>query len=221
MVNSMVADFEDFKAWLESDGEIEFDMWAQDPAQFELLRELYPAIHVYSAGGLFPFQAEGLIDGHPFYYRSEWGSASLRVGTPDGEKPYLGASIMWSANMDIPEDNEREKFQLYLLQLVTKLRRAPFLYEFEGFKVEWLKDQDWHWSINRNERETRPSWGYDPQEAYAELFQPSAYLLEKGFSEENQLRMKTACEFNPVPVNVDDRVFPEVDPPFLSFKLPE
>lgn len=205
-----------FNEWLESDGTVPFDLWAQDPGMFPLLSESYPGILVASAGGLVPFQAEGLLDGHPFYYRDEWGFASLKVGLPDGDRPYSYFDTFWAAQLETEAWQEGRDFEKNLLALLPLLSRSDYLYEFEALKVLWAPEAQWQWALNAQEREVVLSRGFTPEDAFAKLYEPSPYLAEKGFRPEEQVKLALAREINPAPLNRDERKFPEIDPPFLT-----
>lgn len=212
----MPFDFEAFKAYIESDGEIEFDLYARDPGDYAELAEIVPGLVVSSAGGSMPFQAEGLIEGYPFYYRDEQGGASLRVGSVDGERPYLGESTLWSASENTEDGHENEDFPINLLRLIKKLKRSPFPYEFEGYDLDYLNDGSWNFTVNRNKIATYGGWGYNPEEAYQAMFVKSEYLEEHGCSEVQQLAMMLAHEFKKEPINADERIYPEISPGFIQ-----
>lgn len=210
----MALDFEAFKAYIESDGEIEFDLYAQDPHDWSWLQEIIPGIVISSAGGVVPFQAEGLIYGHPFYYRDRHGSASLSVGAKDGEKPYLGDTTLYSAGCETPEFEGGEHFIRNLVRLVPELKRSPFPYEFEGWKLNFANDGEWNYTIDSVEKTRHCGWGYTREEAYDYLSKTSTYLEEHGFTPEKQMQAILDQDFDRIPVKDDTRVYPEVDPPF-------
>lgn len=210
----MTANFESFKEWLESDGSIPFDMYAQDPSDWSWLQELIPGFIVSSAGGAVPFQAEGLFQGYPFYYRDRGGVASLRVGELDGDPPYQGNSILYTASRETPEFEGSKHFISNLTKLIPLLDRALYLYDFIGKKLIYASTQDWSYTVSPTETEVTSSWGMTPEEAYLELMAPSRYLIEHGASAELQERMCLDRAFNPIPLNVDDRHFPASMPNF-------
>lgn len=211
----MAIDFESFKAWIESDGEIPFDMYAQDPNEWAWLQEIIPGLVIASAGGMAPFQAEGLYYGHPFYYRDRHGWASFRVGALDGEAPYLGNEILYIAGVETEEFVGGEHFIRNLVNIIPNLKRSEFPYEFEGKKLNLFNDKSWGYSVSETEKEIRVGWGHTPEEAYPNIFTTSAYLMEHGASAEHQLKMVQDGEFSPIPVNKDERRYPAVDPEFV------
>lgn len=209
--------FEAFKAYLESDGEIEFDMWARDPKDYPYATERYPGLVVFSAGGMLPFQAEGLVDGYPWYYRDEWGKASLRVGELNGERPYADYETLWSASCSVAEWQESAHFEETLVKLVGLLEKSPFCYTFVGNKLLFANNPDKPWEFTVSEElEERAGWGHSPEEAFDDLFVPSDYLSQNGCSEDKQFEMALARNFNRTPVSMDKRVYPEVTPDFLK-----
>lgn len=205
----MAIDFEAFKAYLESDGEIEFDLWAQNPGDWTWLQEIIPGIIISSAGGIVPFQAEGLLEGLPFYYRDRHGSASLRVGTADCDFPY-GDDVLYSSSVETPEYEGRENFIKNLVKLVKTLEKAPLLYKFEGKKLIFKNDKSWGYEISETEMDESYGWGHSPEEAWDYMLQPSAYLVEHGCSEDMQLQMNLDRAISRTPKNQDTRVYPEI-----------
>lgn len=61
---------------------------------------------------------------------------------------------------------------------------------------------------------TYQSWGTTPTEAYARLHEPSQWLVEKGWSVEDQRTNDRLKAIDPIPVNEDTRVFPDPEPVF-------
>lgn len=211
---------EAFISYLESgdDEGVEFDLYAQNVDSWLWLQELIPGIVVSSAGGVAPFEAQGLLHGHPFYYRDRHGYASLSIGAIDGEAPYLGDTTLYGASTETSEGDGEASFVKNLLKLVPKLERTPFPYEFQGRKIEWgnVPIQERKYRVVEGEFDEFPSvgWGYFPEEAFQELAKPSEYLLSRGWTEEIQREIYELRAFSPVPVKTDERKYPEVDPPF-------
>lgn len=212
----MPIDFEAFEAYIESDGEIEFDPYAQNPDDWAILREIIPELIISSAGGLMPFQAEGLIEGYPFYYRDKYGSASLSVGATDGERPYLGDTTLWVSHCESVDGAEGKIFSKNIVNLIQSLEKSPFPYEFEGYALRFQKDKSWDFAVDKNEKTRTVGWGHSPEEAYLRIFEPSAYLEKAGCSTARQLEMTRAREFDKTPVVTDERVYPSILPNFLK-----
>ena len=208
----MVASFENFKEWLESDGSVDFDIHAQNPSEWAWMSELVPTLVVSSAGGMFPFQAEGLIHGLPFYFRQRGESVSLSVGEADGEA--FGESILYSAKLTEEELADKQDFVTMFLKLVPKLAPAKFLWRFEGKKLTYANKFSWEFSVSDTEKEDVYGWGMTPEEGLAFSRLTSAYLVDKGCSAELQEKMWLAKEINPTPINEDNRVWPEATPNF-------
>jgi hypothetical protein len=210
----MGIDKDAFKAFVESDGSIPFDLFAQDVSEWAWLDEFIPGVVVSSAGGMFPFQAEGLIHGYPFYYRHEWGSASLRVGEIDGETPYLDS--LWSSRVDYDDKIGEENFPKLLIQLVSLLEKSQFLYKFKGRRIDFLNDGSWSFTVSDEfEKHDRGAWGHNAVEAFMELRKPNEYLIEHGCSAEQQDAIWVAHDYDPIPTNRDERKFPEFNPSFI------
>ncbi len=174
---------------------------------------------------MFPFQAEGLVFGRPFYYRSETnfnsdgtGYAELRLGHPDGEAPYWGPAVLYDAEIQSVERREQEDFIPNLFKLIPLLSRSKFFYEFEGYKVVMTNDGKWGYTIDTTQKDTRGGWGYTAEEAFDEMLQPASYLVDRGISEDTQLQMLLDQQFSRVPIKLDTRDFPLVDPDF-SIKI--
>lgn len=217
---------ETFISYLESEGdeELEFDLYAQNVDGWRWLQEWIPGIVISSAGGVAPFQAQGLLHGHPFYYKDRHGYAFLNVGELDGEAPYLGDTTLYSASVETEEFAGGENFVKNLMKLVPELKRTPFPYEFQGRKIEW-GNESIHarkYRVVEGEFDEFPTvgWGYFPEEAFEELAKPSEYLLSCGWTEEIQREIYELKAFSPEPVKTDERKYPDVDPPF-TVNLPE
>lgn len=212
---------EAFISYLESgdEEEVEFDLYSQNVDSWLWLQELIPGIVVSSAGGIAPFEAQGLLHGHPFYYRDRHGYASLSIGALDGEAPYLGDTTLYGASSETEEFAGGESFVKNLLKLVPKLERTPFPYEFQGRKIEWgdggIQARDYRAVEGEFDDFPMVGWGYFPEEAFQELAKPSEYLLSRGWTEDIQREIYELRAFSPKPVKTDERKYPEVDPPFV------
>lgn len=206
---------EDFLAYLESDGEIEFDLYAQDPDDWAPLVAHIPGLVISSAGGFVPFQAEGLLHGLPFYFRERHDQASLQVGQADGD---AFTDFLFYAAMDSDDFRGMEDFPRYLIALVQKLERAPMLWKFPARKLKY-EDGKWNGVSVTEETESQYGWGMTPEEGYAATQKFSEFLGGYGWSEERQKAMRDAQQISPVPVNQDDRVWPDPLPEFTAVDL--
>lgn len=193
---------EAFLAYLQADEATQellpFDMWATDPEGYDLPE----GWSVLSAGGMFPFQAEGYLKDFYFYLRSEDGDSTLKVSHIK-EDVYLNP--LWSARLD--EETDRVNLALHLLLMVPRLEKHPFCYEFEGYKVRFVDGRP---VIDRDAKERIPSRGSSAEEAFANLsvMMEDFFLERLSMSLEDWRRLIEAQEFDPHPVFSDDRVFP-------------
>lgn len=145
----------------------DFDLHAQNIHDWEWLQEAVPTLIVSSAGGMLPFQAEGYLQGFPFYFRSEWGYASLSVSGDYAEKPYLREAAFFTSRIDYSQElvdwNESQWFPFHLLTLIDQLERSPFRYllkldetqEDAGKVIRYAKDPEF----------THPGYGHSVEEA--------------------------------------------------------
>lgn len=206
---------EAFVAYLESDGEIPFDMYSVDLEKSEALQEIFPGLLISSAGGIVPFQAEGLIDGYPFYYRDRHGWASLTIGEKDGEPPYLMDGSLYSAGVETEEFGGGDNFLKNLTKLIPALERSPFLYHFEGWALDYDTYENGYTSFRKTDmKETIYGWGQNVDEAWEYVHKFKEHMREYGWDEDFQSRKIEAQEIGRVPVNQDERVFPEPEPVF-------
>ena len=213
----MTLDKKAFRAWLETDHQIPFDLYAQNPNNWEWASEIIPGLIISSAGGMFPFQAEGLLQGLPFYYREEYGYASIRVGEENGPVPYLDSNYI--ANIGgIPGESRGEYFIHTISLLVPKLEKAPFYWKFKARKLEFTDDpKNKLGFVVTNEYDYVGAWGFTAEEAYKKTALPNERLSERSsaFSAERQKEMWIAKEVDPTPMNQDNRVFPNPEPHFF------
>lgn len=198
-----------FEAWLDSDGDINFDMYAQDPSDWEWLVRHNPGLVVASAGGVVPFQAEGLIQGLPFYYRERHGIASLAVGEEDGEA--FGNQVLYSSDMETEEFSEGKNFARNITHLLRELQPTLYLWCFSGKKLRFRNDGTWKYDVTE-ERDNIYGRGMTPEEGYIQTQQTSKYLLEKGCSAEKQSQMWKDRAISPTPLNKDERKWADLLP---------
>ena len=101
---------------------IQFDLYSQPLEAYSWAAEFIPGLVVASAGGKFPFQAEGLLlNQYPFYYRSEWGTSSIYIGHPDQPVPYLYSEAYWAANLTDYEGSNPETFITALTRMLPQM----------------------------------------------------------------------------------------------------
>lgn len=196
-----------------------FDLWAKPTSMFHWAQEYIPGLIVYSAGGFFPYQAEGLINGHPFYYRSEQGSAQVRIGVPNGEVPYLWDEAHWGASVDDFEGSAHDTFIQAMTMLLPKLERPGYYYEFECLDYEFTgTTNSWGWEIHPDGTPRyQGAHGNTAEEAFENVMKPSEYFTSNGFAPERQVEFKKALQMDVSrhkPVTA--RVYPEVEPVFHS-----
>lgn len=208
----MTTNKENFKAWVESGGEVEFDLHAQNIHDWEWLNAYIPGIIIYSAGGLIPFEASGLIHGYPFYFRARHDIARLNVAGVDGN-PVSSREVLYTASVECDSWNTGENFIPLLMKLIPALDVAPFLWEFQCFKVKWDEDAKRSYTVT-SEKDLRVGWGATPKEGFVAAQKPNEYLLSVGWTEEFQKQLWEDQQVSEVPSNTDNRVFPEVKPNF-------
>lgn len=190
----------------------DFDMYAQDLTQWEWLSCLIPGASLTSAGGVVPFQASGLLHGLPFYYRERHGTASLSVA--EAEESASGQQVLYRASEDVEEFRTGPEWIETLLNLVDRLEKAEFLWQFVGRRVSFKTPKDLESMYTSDEQEVYAAWGHDPAAARVELMKESAVLARYGWSSETQARYRELCQIGLVPVNKDDRVYPSPEPVF-------
>lgn len=160
----------------------------------------FPGVRIYSAGGIVPFEAYGIIMGYPFYLRSRGGITRLSVNDPyfiqhpeemsvdnTSVTVFLSTDTLWSAERESEIDSRSfaQDFEL----LINDLSRHPFLYEFPTVEVDWRKMEEYRKSHPDDDRyldhleplqplvpTTRSSWGYHPEEAYHRIIADTALL---------------------------------------------
>lgn len=196
---------------------IHFDLWAKPLSAFEWAKEYVPGLVVSSAGGFVPYQAEGLINGFPFYYRAEWDYSSINIGHPDEPAPYLWDEALWTATINDFEGSTHASFIEALTRLLPKLERTPHLYRFPCHAYEFTgPNGSWEWSINKDDTDYVQGIGMTPEEGYQKASEPSAYLAERGFTPERQREFFVAKEPAKTPLAVKERKYPSPEPVFHS-----
>lgn len=206
---------EDYIKGLESGGISKFDLYKQNPADWDFLSEVIPGLVITSAGGILPYQAEGTLHGLPFYFRCRHEQASIRL-VAVGENAVSG-STLYTASTPAPHMINDEQFIELLIHLVSSLKPAEFRWEFMGRKV--TVDKNLEIALSDDEEEISYGWGFTPEEGFLATREHSEYLLEHGFSHDLQDQIWEAKKLNPVPVNSDNRNWPNPEPVF-EVKLP-
>lgn len=202
--------FDDFLKDLKSGKREDFDMYRQDPDDWKDLSDAIPGLVITSAGGIMPYQAQGTLHGHPFYFRCRGEHASLRLVEVDGDA--VADNPLYSAGVPTDYMIDTDGFIELMKRLVPQLKRAPFRWEFEGKKV--TVDSEFT-VLSSEETEISYGWGNTPEEGFIDTKQHSEYLTDKGFTTEIQNKLWAARELNPIPVNSDNRNWPAVEPVFI------
>lgn len=213
---------ESFLDWLDGAGgeDIPFDMWAVDPSDYRDLQSYVPSLVVASAGGMCPFQAEGLLFNLNFYYRERHGYASLTLAPTQSDCYDVSASL-YTAGMEVEEFRDGSFWVETLFTLIPKLERSKFRYSFPHKRVKFTDEHDvWSAYIDLEDDFSthRSGWGMTPEEGWeaATKFEVDSYLEEHGWSPAQQrfhhdLILATML---PEPLEVDDREWPEPEPKF-------
>lgn len=200
---------EDYVRRLKDEDIESFNIYKQDPERWRFLTEKIPGLVITSAGGVLPYQAEGTLHGLPFYFRCRHENASIRLVEVGGNA--ISGEPLYIANMDAPHMINDEKFAEIMVELISKLRRSEFRWEFMGRKVNVDKGLK---ITQTDEEEISYGWGYTPEEGFRETQVHSTYLLERGFTPEIQDELWRARQLNPTPVNSDNRNWPDPEPKF-------
>lgn len=202
--------------------DLKFDIYAQDPNDWDWLSQIIPGLCIYSAGGALPFQAEGLINGHPFYYRERHGTARLNIGEIDGEMPYLNKAV-YTASEEVEEFRRGPEWIATFINLLENLKKAPFQYEFSGNEVilanDGVKNPD---SISTAEGVVKihKFWGDTSEEALKYHYENSKAMLVDHFKWPLDYfnKMMELEDINPIPLNRDERIISE---PNFEVRLPD
>jgi hypothetical protein len=176
------------------------------PIRYSSLLKRVPSLKLTRAGGWAPFQAEGTLDGYPFYFRYRSGYASLKVGTP-GVEDHVFAYPMYIAVREIggmyDSNLSPEAFQENFIGMLGELKKAPILWEFEGI----------HASDGRHHKAGEPSklssWGDAAEDAWNNI-------NLSGDDEDSGERLEFLKQFglSDQTTTVDPRIFPETPPDF-------
>lgn len=101
----------------------------------QVLLQEFPNLTITSAGGAIPFQAEGVFEGYPFYFRYRGGRASLSVLQKDGEEAGDLLRPLYDAFADyghpLSGTLDDAEFHTLFSQLAQELTVAGIVWEFE------------------------------------------------------------------------------------------
>ena len=133
-----------------------FDMYACDINDFSWLKSFVPDIIVHSAGGIFPFQAEGYLGDMSFYFRAEDNYASLTV-SDSGENVFSYHDALYYSRIELTHFSSSGSLEKdwisYLLTTIEKLEKTPLLYYFEMNKIDFNSTQgDFGLDIAKDEK---------------------------------------------------------------------
>lgn len=128
-------------------GEIDlsdFDPYARDCGDFSYLDEFMDGLVIYSAGGTFPFQVEGLLKDFRFHFRYEFGQGELRVLGDEGNL-YSYEDALYVGNHDGEEteddysegDLRDERWISSLLNCFENLEKTKKRYWFHANAIEF------------------------------------------------------------------------------------
>lgn len=215
---------QELSEFLKKENEYFEDWKLRNPDFWAVLKDKVSDFRIYASGGVFPFQAFGSLAGFPFYYRERGGVATLKVSDFSGESQNYGFNfdnLLYNSWKEVEEFRDcDEYFVETFLELVEKLEKAPFKYEFSAkhiaFKDETtdINAEGAFWASDN--KVVLCAWGVTPEEAYESTKQVSLYLLDHRWSEEVQTRMWKMREIDSEPLNEDNRVFPDPEPDFKS-----
>lgn len=201
---------------------------------------------ITSAGGSCPFQAEGTLNGYPFYLRMRHGWAQLNVAHTIDDT-YGGSPLLWGAGKQVPEFAADEHWADVLVDLASKLERTPEMrWEFLPIGADDADDASL--------KTCSFGWSATPQEAYEQMVERTIELVQR-YENKVLTRAEVMAKVSPVPavmvceqseaeqqahsdahfdrlfdpskpepgpltyrpqLQVDTRVWPETDPVFVS-----
>lgn len=214
-----------FKDWVGGGADVDFDLWSQDPDDWKDLRQFIPSLVIASAGGIVPFQAEGLLFGLNFYYRERHGWASLSLAHTQEE--CYGPNVLYSAGEEVEEFRGGLGWLDSLFNLIPHLEEVEFLYSFPHDELIFEKDHG-EGEVHPHPEGGMKSWvsvrGKTQEEAWAKAtrFERHPYFDGLGWSEDFQRRIHEAkmATLRNEPREVDERIFPET-PPVFEVQIPE
>lgn len=215
------ADFEpgktsDFLDWFMNleEKETKVDL-SQSDKRIEWVSEFIPGLNIASYGGIVPFQAEGLIHNLPFYYRDRGSTITLKVNHEGADNAY-GSNALYNASAEAFDGSDMGMNWLSVFfNLMERLDKSPYLYEFEAKTIRYKEKNNLSTAYVVDGHEDRVyGWGYSAAEAYESTKEISSFLTFSGFTEEIQKLHWELQDINPIPVNEDDRIYPDPEPSF-------
>lgn len=184
-----------------------------------LKKNFRPTVELSYVGGLEPFQAEGFLNGFPFYFRERGGFCSLTIGEEEGTA--FGEDVLYSAKVKSSEisrfdvsgeselsPDERFFYSLFI-PLVSMLQPALFLYAFKGLSLP----VDGTISPRFGEVEVYYGEGATPVDGYRQAI---VHMKNRYQGTDIFEHVEGLMKLEPVPLNVDARSWPEVPPGFLN-----
>lgn len=155
-----------------------FDMYACDVNDFAWLKSFVPDLIIHSAGGMFPFQAEGYLGDMSFYFRTEDNYASLTVSN-SRDTVFSCSEALYTSRIELTDfsssDTLEKDWVSYLLTSIDRLERNPLLYFFETNKIDFdTKKGQFGLDIARDGKgniltEETAGWGFSVNEAFSNL----------------------------------------------------
>lgn len=177
--------------------------------QYAPLFERIEGLHLFSAGGACPFQAEGTIAGLFFYFRFRGEHMSLTLASEYEDiwsKPLYASSQAFGDGSGFTGWLDGGDFVEQFTFMVQKLERSPMLWRFEGVFTED------HYRDKAGDPSEMSTWGHTPEEAWDRLMQIGS---DSGDIEAAQAYIAKYA-LDPQTVTVDDRVFPDPEPDFRA-----
>lgn len=222
----------------------DFDMHAQDVNEWKWIQQFVPEMIVYSAGGICPFQVEGYLGEFNFYYRERGGVASLNLARSKKES-YSTVDSLYRASTNTEEFGPAHKWLGTFLTLVERLKKNPYLYQFQADEVTgsgkvFSKKLDENGEVIHT---TIGGWGFTEEEAYQNALEHTESMRfwfmrkhsrydrelkkeipepEKDWTDEDYDRYVSLVNVQPIVVKIkgEDRDYPDVDPVF-EVRVPE
>jgi len=189
-------------------------------SEFEWLSEFVPELTIACAEGMEPFQAEGLVKGLPYYYKSRGSSTILRVNHEGASDAYSSVSLYSSSLSDFGDEYCGGFWLNNLLNLVEGLERSPYLYEFmaRSVVVDSRSSEEVEFVPGLRDNLMR-AWGFSEVDAYRRVLDGCWSFPAGSWGTDVKKRFVEALDVSSVSLNDDDRVFPDVVPDF-SLEVP-
>lgn len=201
--------------------------YALDAKEHEISREykyqnliaLAPELVITNAGGACPFQMEGTLNGHDFYFRYRGGYASLKIGLTDAiGEPYWSAGTEYGHYLD-GDLNQDEVAYLFCL-LATQLDKTPYRYIF--YRTETGPEAVIEYEREDGTTFTLPDeyigWGLTAEEARLDTCERNREMKERFGDDYRQVSISPD---DITTDTVDPRVYPAVTPVFTILRVPD